>query len=223
MNLRTKHSLSINPKIPRYPNDGKGRDTYISYAVLKDYHYLPPQPSSFPPHVTKSQDLSLKKPIKKYIMDGQGRDYYISYSINLSTNKYSGDVNIANTLRTASDEIHIPKGTSNFEKKLINRIFYGKCPGLNTRYMSPKVIFARKKAEIEEEERLKKEEEERLRREEEANLFQQSQIQEKKKKNPYSREPLPTENDLKESIKRIFLFNNKIIDENNKVKDKAWY
>ena len=223
MNLRTKHSLSINPKIPRYPNDGKGRDTYISYAVLKDYHYLPPQPSSFPPHVTKSQDLSLKKPIKKYIMDGQGRDYYISYSINLSTNKYSGDVNLANTLRTASNEIHIPKGTSNFEKKLINRIFYGKCPGLNTRYMSPKVIFARKKAEIEEEERLKKEEEERLRREEEANLFQQSQIQEKKKKNPYSREPLPTENDLKESIKRIFLFNNKIIDENNKVKDKAWY
>ena len=89
--------------------------------------------------------------------------------------------------------------------------------------MSPKVIFARKKAEIEEEERLKKEEEERLIREEEANLFQQSQIQEKKKKNPYSREPLPTENDLKESIKRIFLFNNKIIDENNKVKDKAWY
>ena len=223
MNLRTKHSLSINPKIPRYPNDGKGRDTYISYAVLKDYHYLPPQPSSFPPHVTKSQDLSLKKPIKKYVMDGQGRDYYISYSINLSTNKYSGDVNLANTLRTASNEIHIPKGTSNFEKKLINRIFYGKCPGLNTRYMSPKVIFARKKAEIEEEERLKKEEEERLRREEEVNLFQQSQIQEKKKKNPYSREPLPTENDLKESIKRIFLFNNKIIDENNKVKDKAWY
>ena len=223
MNLRTKHSLSINPKIPRYPNDGKGRDTYISYAVLKDYHYLPPQPSSFPPHVTKSQDLSLKKPIKKYIMDGQGRDYYISYSINLSTNKYSGDVNIANTLRTASNDIHIPKGTSNFEKKLINRIFYGKCPGLNTRYMSPKVIFARKKAEIEEEERLKKEEEERLRREEEANLFQQSQIQEKKKKNPYSREPLPTEDDLKESIKRIFLFNNKIIDENNKEKNKAWY
>ena len=123
MNLRTKHSLSLNPKIPRYPNDGRGRDTYISYAVLKDYHYLPPQPSSFPPHVTKSQDLSLKKPIKKYIMDGQGRDYYISYSINLSTNKYSGDVNIANTLRTASDEIHIPKGTSNFEKKLINRIY----------------------------------------------------------------------------------------------------
>ena len=223
MNLRTKHSLSINPKIPRYPNDGKGRDTYISYAVLKDYHYLPPQPSSFPPHVTKSQDLSLKKPIKKYVMDGQGRDYYISYSINLSTNKYSGDVNLANTLRTASNEIHIPKGTSNFEKKLINRIFYGKCPGLNSRYMSPKAIFARKKADIEEEERLKKEEEERLRREEEVNLFQQSQIQEKKKKNPYSREPLPTENDLKESIKRIFLFNNKIIDENNKVKDKAWY
>ena len=223
MNLRTKHSLSLNPKIPRYPNDGRGRDTYISYAVLKDYHYLPPQPSSYPPHVTKSQDLSLKKPIKKYVMDGQGRDYYISYTINLSTNKYSGDINIENTLRTSPNEIHVPKGTSNFEKKLINRIFYGKCPGLNTRYMSPKVVFARKKKEIEEEEKLKREEEERLRREEEEKLFQQSQNQEKKKKNPYSREPLPTEDDLRESVKKIFLFNNKIIDDNNKEKDKAWY
>ena len=164
MNLRTKHSLSLNPKIPRYPNDGRGRDTYISYAVLKDYHYLPPQPSSYPPHVTQSQDLSLKKPIKKYVMDGQGRDYYISYTINLSTNKYSGDINIENTLRTSPNEIHVPKGTSNFEKKLINRIFYGKCPGLNTRYMSPK--------------------EERLRRKEKEKLFQQSQNQEKKKEKP---------------------------------------
>ena len=30
---------------------------------------------------------------------------------------------------------------SKFEKKLLNRIFYGKCPGLNDRLMSPKVKF----------------------------------------------------------------------------------
>ena len=86
MNLRTKKSLEINPKIPHYPNDGRGRDSYISYAVLKDFYYLPPQPGSYPPHVTQSQDLALRKPLKKYVMDGQGRDYYVSYTINLSTN-----------------------------------------------------------------------------------------------------------------------------------------
>ena len=224
MNLRTKKSLEINPKIPHYPNDGRGRDTYISYAVLKDFYYLPPQPGSYPPHVTQSQDLSLRKPLKKYLMDGQGRDYYVSYTINLSTNKYSGDVNIENTLRTPPLPIHVPKGKSKFEKKLIDRIFYGKCDGMKTRYMSPKVVFAKKRSEILEEERLKREEEERLRREEEEKLFQQTEENnEKKKKNAYSRDPLPTEDDLKESVKRIFLFGNKTIDENNKVKDIAWY
>ena len=90
--------------------------------------------------------------------------------------------------------------------------------------MSPKVVFAKKRSEIIEEERLKREEEERLRREEEEKLFQQTEEEnEKKKKNAYSRDPLPTEDDLKESVKRIFLFGNKTIDENNKVKDIAWY
>ena len=219
----TKKSLSINTKIPHYPNDGKGRDTYISYSVLKDYYYLPPHPASYPPQI-KSQDLSLRKPLKKYVMDGQGRDYYISYTINQNTNKYTGDINIENTLRTSPNEIYIPKGISKFEKKLIDRIFYGKCLGLKTRYMSPKVVFARKKKEIEEEERLRQEEEERLRREEEEKLFQSRNDDSiKKKKSAYSKEPLPTEDDLKESVKRIFLFNNKIIDENSKEKDKAWY
>ena len=157
-------------------------------------------------------------------MDGQGRDYYISYTINQNTNKYTGDINIENTLRTSPNEIYIPKGISKFEKKLIDRIFYGKCLGLKTRYMSPKVVFARKKKEIEEEERLRQEEEERLRREEEEKLFQSRNDDTiKKKKSAYSKEPLPTEDDLKESVKRIFLFNNKIIDENSKEKDKAWY
>ena len=227
MNLRTKKSLTVNTKIPRYPNDGNGRDTYITYSILKNSDYFPPGPPSSVPPVHKSQDLSLSKPIKRYHMDGKGRDYYVQYTINENTNKYSGDVNIQNCLRnstTLPNEINVPKGYSNFERRLINRIFYGKCDGLKTRYMSPKVIFARKKSEIEEEERLKQEEEERLRREEEERLFQQSQNDnDKKRKNAYLKEPLPTEDDLKESVKRIFLYNNKIIDENNKEKEKAWY
>jgi SpoVK/Ycf46/Vps4 family AAA+-type ATPase len=55
-------------------------------------------------------------------MDGQGRDYYISYTINQNTNKYTGDINIENTLRTSPNEIYIPKGISKFEKKLICEI-----------------------------------------------------------------------------------------------------
>jgi hypothetical protein len=86
------------------------------------------------------------------------------------------------------------------------------------------LFFQEKKKEIEEEERLRQEEEERLRREEEEKLFQSKNDDSiKKKKSAYSKEPLPTEDDLKESVKRIFLFNNKIIDENSKEKDKAWY
>ena len=219
------------PSIPLYKNDGRGRDTYISLfnGGFSNYPYSKSYKRDFYEinYKINHPDLFKRRPIIKYISDGSGRDFFIQQNILSEHCKLKDSIDFPHILRSDSgiNEFRLTKRNtkSKFEKDLINRIFYGKCPGLNTRYMSPKVIFARKKAEIEEEERLKKEEEERLRREEEANLFQQSQIQEKKKKNPYSREPLPTENDLKESIKRIFLFNNKIIDENNKVKDKAWY
>ena len=167
MNLRTTKSLTVNTKIPRYPNDGNGRDTYITYAILKNSDYHPPGPPSSVPPVHKSQDLSIRKPIKKYHMDGLGRDYYVQYTINENTNKYSGGVDIKDSLRnstTLPNEIKIPKGYSNFEKKLINRIFYGKCDGLKTRYMSPKVVFFIYKKDLEEDEKLKEEEEEKLRK-----------------------------------------------------------
>ena len=226
MNLRTKKSLTINTKIPRYPNDGNGRDTYITYSILKNSDYFPPGPPSSVPPVHKSQDLSLKKPIKKYYMDGLGRDYYVQYTINENTNKYSGDVNIQNCLRnstTLPNEINIPKGYSKFEKRLINRIFYGKCDGLNTRYMSPKVVFAKKKKDLEEEEKLKEEEEERLREEEEEKLWkEQKEKEEKKKKNPYANDPPLTQEKLSESVRKIFLFNNNFFCSNKKV-NESWH
>ena len=60
-----KKNLEINPKIYRYTNDGQGRDTYITYSVIKNSNYFPPVPSSPKQHVNKSHDLSLRKPIKK--------------------------------------------------------------------------------------------------------------------------------------------------------------
>ena len=222
MNLRTKKSLTVNTKIPRYPNDGNGRDTYITYSILKNSDYFPPGPPSSVPPVHKSQDLSLTKPIKRYHMDGKGRDYYVQYTINENTNKYSGDVNIQNCLRnstTLPNEINVPKGYSNFERRLINRIFYGKCDGLKTRYMSPKVVFAKKKKDLEEEEKLREEEEERLREEEEERLFKEKQEEEeeKKKRNPYANDPPLTQEKLSESVRKIFLFNNNFLCPTKKV------
>ena len=227
MNLRTKKSLTVNTKIPRYPNDGNGRDTYITYSILKNSDYFPPGPSSSVPPVHKSQDLSLSKPIKRYHMDGKGRDYYVQYTINENTNKYSGDVNIQNCLRnstTLPNEINVPKGYSNFERRLINRIFYGKCDGLKTRYMSPKVVFAKKKKDLEEEEKLREEEEERLREEEEERLFKEKQEEEeeKKKRNPYANDPSLTQEKLSESVRKIFLFNNNFLCPNKKV-NISWH
>ena len=227
MNLRTKKSLTVNTKIPRYPNDGNGRDTYITYSILKNSDYFPPGPPSSVPPVHKSQDLSLSKPIKRYHMDGKGRDYYVQYTINENTNKYSGDVNIQNCLRnstTLPNEINVPKGYSNFERRLINRIFYGKCDGLKTRYMSPKVVFAKKKKDLEEDEKLREEEEERLRQEEEERLFKEKQEEEeeKKKRNPYANDPPLTQEKLSESVRKIFLFNNNFLCPNKKV-NISWH
>ena len=227
MNLRTKKSLTVNTKIPRYPNDGNGRDTYITYSILKNSDYFPPGPPSSVPPVHKSQDLSLSKPIKRYHMDGKGRDYYVQYTINENTNKYSGDVNIQNCLRnstTLPNEINVPKGYSNFERRLINRIFYGKCDGLKTRYMSPKVVFAKKKKDLEEEEKLREEEEERLRQEEEERLFKEKQEEEeeKKKRNPYANDTPLTQEKLSESVRKIFLFNNNFLCPNKKV-NISWH
>ena len=138
-----------------YHNDGRGRDTYISMDnggfwkrpafVLKD------EPTN--KHVTKLPDLSSYKPLNRYYQDGQGRDFYIAKAINkdwvntsavISSNLFR-DNNVIN-----SNPMRFKKKKySKFEKRLLDKIFYGKTEGLNERYMSPKVKFGvkRKKPE----------------------------------------------------------------------------
>ena len=63
--------------------------------------------------------------------------------------KHKGNLKLNNILRSYDNSNHPYKISKNispskFEKKLINRIFYGKCPGLNDRFMSPKVKFLKK-------------------------------------------------------------------------------
>ena len=224
MYLRTKKNLAINPKIYRYTNDGQGRDTYITYSVIKNSNYFPPVPSSPKQHVNKSHDLSLRKPIKRYFVNGKGRDLYIQQTIFDNTNNYSGDVSIENCLRnnTEINEVPVQKGYSKFEKKLIDRIFYGKCIGLNTRYMSPKVVFAKRKSD--EEKSLNDNLENDEIKENSENEGDDNEDKDKEKKVPYLYEPKLTQEKLSESVRKIFLFNNKLnFISSNKGKDKAWY
>ena len=67
-----------------------------------------------------------------------------------------------NILRSYDNTKHPLKTSKNispskFEKKLINRIFYGKCPGLNDRFMSPKVKFLKKGESPKKEENVEEE------------------------------------------------------------------
>ena len=139
-----------------YHNDGRGRDTYISMDNggfwKRPAFVLKEEPSN--KHVTKLPDLSSYKPLNRYYQDGQGRDFYIAKAINkdwvntsavISSNLFRDNNNVIN-----SNPLRLKKkGYSKFEKRLLDRIFYGKTEGLNERYMSPKVKFGvkRKKPE----------------------------------------------------------------------------
>jgi len=156
-----KYSIRQNPKVPTYQNDGAGRDTYISFYnggfgtyKLSDM-YLQEKTDS-PKHYYHP-NLALCKPTKRYFCNGGGRDSYVYISLLEENEKNKGNLKLNNILRSY-DNIKYPMKTSKnispskFEKRLINRIFYGKCPGLNDRFMSPKVKFLKK------EELLRKEE-----------------------------------------------------------------
>ena len=156
-----KYSFRQNPKVPTYQNDGAGRDTYISFYnggfgtyKLSDM-YLQEKTDS-PKHYYHP-NLALCKPTKRYFCNGGGRDSYVYISLLEENEKNKGNLKLNNILRSY-DNIKYPMKTSKnispskFEKRLINRIFYGKCPGLNDRFMSPKVKFLKK------EELLRKEE-----------------------------------------------------------------
>jgi hypothetical protein len=152
-------SRTFIPNVPgmiTYHNDGKGRDTYISMdngAFWKRPVFMPKEESTNR-HITKLPDLSSYKPLNRYYQDGQGRDFYIAKAINkdwvntsavISSNLFRDNNNVIN-----SNPLRLKKkGYSKFEKRLLDRIFYGKTEGLNERYMSPKVKFGvkRKKPE----------------------------------------------------------------------------
>ena len=147
------YSLSQKPKVVNYRNDGQGRDTYISFYnggfgsyKLSDT-YMKERVES-PKHYYH-QNLALCKPTKRYFTDGGGRDLYVYNSLKDENTKCTGNIKLNDILRSY-DNLQVPMKTSKnlspskFEKKLLNRIFYGKCPGLDDRLMSPKVKFLKK-------------------------------------------------------------------------------
>ena len=148
-----KYSLRQIPKVPNYHNDGCGRDTYISFynggfGRYKLSNILLHEKTETPKHYYHP-NLALCKPFKRYFCNGGGRDSYVYISLLEENEKNKGNVKLNNILRSY-DNVKYPLKTSKnispskFEKKLINRIFYGKCPGLNDRFMSPKVKFLKK-------------------------------------------------------------------------------
>ena len=144
------------PGIPKYLNDGKGRDTYISFfnGGFSNYPYSKSYKKDFYEiaHKNYHADLYMRRPIIKYNMDGNGRDYFIHQNILSEHCKLKDSSDFPHMLRNGRDfaPIRINKsfGRTKFEKNLINRIFYGKCPGLNDRLMMPKVKFNRKEKSI---------------------------------------------------------------------------
>ena len=141
------------PKIPVYKNNGGGRDTYISlynggfgkYNINDTYFK---EITESPKHIYH-QNLSLCKPTKRYFTNGGGRDTYVYNSLLDENDKCKGNVRLNNILRSY-DNANCPMRTSKnlspskFEKKLLDRIFYGNSPGIKERLMSPKVKFLTK-------------------------------------------------------------------------------
>ena len=150
---KKKYSLRQIPKVVNYHNDGCGRDTYISFynggfgkyklsdMILKEH-------KDSPKHYYY-QNLALCKPTKRYFCNGGGRDSYVYISLLEENEKNRGNLRLHNILRSYDDRNQPLRTSKNispskFEKKLLNRIFYGKCPGLDERFMSPKVKFAKR-------------------------------------------------------------------------------
>ena len=151
------------PRIPIYINNGYGRDTYISFynggfsnykyskSYKKDYYQIPIH--------RNHPNLFKRRPIDKYQISGEGRDYFIYKDSQIEHDRIGDNSSFERTLRTGDSPIEYHTSTkrprNKFEKKLINRIFYGKCPGLKDRQMSPKVKF---KKDVEKEKEEKEEE-----------------------------------------------------------------
>ena len=140
----------LSPKIPIYKNNGLGRDTYISFynggfgsykysrSYKKDYYQIPIH--------RNHPDLFKRRPIDRYQMSGEGREYFIFKGIQSEHDRNSNNNSFENSLRKGENSpaecsTSKKRPRNRFEKTLINRIFYGKCPGMKDRQMSPKVKF----------------------------------------------------------------------------------
>lgn len=149
-------AFPVHMRPPNYLNDGNGRDTYISFAnggfsnypysrAYKKDNYGSYRSHFFP-------DLSQRRPIVKYGIEGTGREYFIYQSSVSEHNRDLGSTLFSNTLRESQG--YGPLITSNnfrtskFEKNLIGRVFYGKCPGVKDRLMCPKTQFRKKEMKV---------------------------------------------------------------------------
>jgi hypothetical protein len=199
-----------NPKVPIYRSDGHGRDTYIVFSNggFNDYPYSRSyKKDSFTIPINKSiPDLYKRRPIDKYVPDGRGRDYFIFRDIQDEHDKLADIPCFENILRKrgpSQDYLRLSKNpSSKFEKRLINRIFYGKCPGMKDRQLSPKVRF---KKDIEKE----KEKELEENKSSEDNFSKKEDIQDENSKNMKTLSP-------GKSSHKIFGYN----DKNNHVSQK---
>lgn len=145
------------PKIPIYKENGTGRDTYISFndgGFAKHFCKIKPItrnncPFELSHYEVKRPDLSLSKPINRYWVDGTGRDYYVYQGMLEDHSRARRGINLQDFLRSSYDTGIRKNKTidtknispSKFERRLLSRIFYGKCPGVKDRLMSPKVKF----------------------------------------------------------------------------------
>lgn len=157
-------AASPHPKVPIYNENGTGRDTYISFndgGFAKYFAKIKPITRSDCPfeqshYICKRPDLSLSKPINKYWTNGTGRDIYIYQGMLEDHSRQRNAVNLQNFLRSSYDTGMRSSRTidakrtspSKFERKLLSRIFYGKCPGVKERLMSPKVKFLKNEKSI---------------------------------------------------------------------------
>lgn len=155
--------ITISPRIGLYKADGTGRDSYI-YAndggFLRENKICLTESNSISPSFVKKYDLALNKPINRYWNIGDGRDMYISGFNADETNKYDNNLSLPNIVRNEAIQFSPKVKNRGFrslnerifynnlhetERRLLNRVFYGKEKGVDDRRLSPKVVFAQKK------------------------------------------------------------------------------
>ena len=121
---------------PHYINDGRGRDTYISFSNggFSSYPYSNSYKKDFYEVSNRRYhaDLFKNRPIIKYDQDGSGRDFFIYQNILSDHDRIQGVTDFPNMLRAKGDyypyTMYKSNNVNKFEKNLINRIYYSRSP-----------------------------------------------------------------------------------------------